>query len=81
MTNPMNVQSITEKLLHFLKGNTDEFLKKDLTNKVYTLAERYALNNLWYVETITDLFEISGEFVTQEVSQNLMTLIAGSGGT
>jgi AP-4 complex subunit epsilon-1 len=32
------------------------------------------------VETITDLFEISGEFVTQDVSQNLMTLIAeGSG--
>ncbi len=29
-----------------------------------------------YVETITDLFEISGEFVTPEVSQNLMTLIA-----
>lgn len=76
MTNPMNVQFITEKLLHFLKGTTDEFLKKDLTNKVCTLAERYAPNNLWYVETITDLFEISGEFVTQEVSQNLMTLIA-----
>ncbi len=33
-----------------------------------------------YVETITDLFEISGDFVTQDVSQNLMTLIAeGSG--
>ena len=33
------------------------------------------------METISDLFEISGEFVTQEVSQNLMTLIAeGSGG-
>ena len=37
-------------------------------------------NTKRYVETITDLFEISGEFVTQEVSQNLMTLIAeGSG--
>lgn len=32
------------------------------------------------METITDLFEISGDFVTPEVSQNLMTLIAeGSG--
>lgn len=49
MTNPMNVQFITEKLLHFLKGTTDEFLKQDLTTKVCTLAERYAPNNLWYV--------------------------------
>jgi len=47
MTNPMNVQFITEKLLHFLKSTTDEFLKKDLTEKVCTLAERYAPNNLW----------------------------------
>ncbi len=47
MTNPMNVQFITEKLLHFLRGTTDEFLKKDLTTKVCTLAERFAPNNLW----------------------------------
>lgn len=76
MTNPMNVQFITEKLLQFLKGTTDSFLKKDLTIKVCSLAERYAPNNLWYVETITDLFEISGEFVSHRVSQQLMTLIA-----
>jgi len=80
MTNPVNVQFITEKLLGFLRNTTDEFLKEDLTNKVCTLAERYAPNNLWYVETITDLFEMSGDFVQQEVAQNLMTLIAeGSG--
>jgi AP-4 complex subunit epsilon-1 len=80
MTNPMNVQFITEKLLHFLKGTTDSFLKKDLTIKVCRLAERYAPNNLWFVETITELFEISGEFVSQEVSQQLMTLIAEGAG-
>jgi len=33
-----------------------------------------------YVETITELFEISGEFVSQEVSQSLMTLIADGAG-
>ena len=51
MTNPNNVQFITEKLLGFLRGTmgTDEFLKKDLTLKVCTLAERFAPNNLWYV--------------------------------
>ena len=40
---------ITEKLLDFLRGTTDAFLKEDLTTKVCSLAERYAPNNLWYV--------------------------------
>lgn len=80
MTTPMNVQFIIEKLLQFLKGTTDSFLKEDLTIKVCRLAERYAPNNLWYVETITELFEISGEFVSREVSQQLMTLIAEGAG-
>lgn len=47
MTSPINVQFITEKLLHFLRGTTDDFLKEDLTMKVCRLAERYAPNNLW----------------------------------
>jgi len=80
MTNPVNVQFIIEKLLDFLRGTTDSFLKEDLTAKVCSLAERYAPNNLWYVETITELFAISGEFVSQEVSQQLMTLIAEGAG-
>lgn len=80
MTNPMNVTFITEKLLGFLRGTTDVFLKKDLTGKVCTLAERYAPNNLWYIETMTELFEISGDFVGYSVSQNLMTLIAEGAG-
>lgn len=80
MTNPANVQFITEKLLDFLRGTTDSFLKNDLTNKVCSLAERYAPNNLWYVETITELFTISGDFISHEVSQQLMTLIAEGAG-
>ena len=34
MTNPVNVEFITDRLLHFLKGATDPYLKKDLTGKV-----------------------------------------------
>lgn len=44
--------------------------------KVCWLSEWYAPNNLWYIEIIIDLFEISGDLVSQDVSQNLMTLIA-----
>ena len=76
MTNPVNVEFITEKMLEFLRGTTDLFLKKVLTNRICSVAERYAPNNPWYIRTITELFEISGDMVQQEVAQNLMSLIA-----
>lgn len=76
MTNPVNVEFISERLIEFLSGTTDLFLKRQLTTRVCTIAERYAPNNSWYIRTITKLFEVSGDMVTPEVAQNLMSLIA-----
>ena len=76
MTNPVNVEFITDKLLLFLSGTTDVFLKKQLTTRVCSVAERYAPSNSWYIKTITQLFEVSGDVVDQQVAQNLMSLIA-----
>eukprot|EP00592_Proboscia_alata_P006091 CAMPEP_0194355278 /NCGR_PEP_ID=MMETSP0174-20130528/3214_1 /TAXON_ID=216777 /ORGANISM="Proboscia alata, Strain PI-D3" /LENGTH=1060 /DNA_ID=CAMNT_0039124499 /DNA_START=84 /DNA_END=3266 /DNA_ORIENTATION=+ len=80
MTNPVNVEFITEKLLDFLRSTTDPFLRKDLTTRISNIAERYAPSNAWYVHSVTSLFEISGDLVKPEVAHNLMSLIAeGSG--
>jgi AP-4 complex subunit epsilon-1 len=76
MTNPVNVEFITDKLLDFLSGTTDLFLKQQLTTRVCSVAERYAPNNSWYIKTITQLFEVSGDMVDPQVAQNLMSLIA-----
>jgi AP-4 complex subunit epsilon-1 len=76
MTNPVNVEFITEKLVDFLRGTTDLFLKQQLTTRVCSVAERYAPNNAWYIQTITTLFEVSGDMVDYQVAQNLMSLIA-----
>lgn len=76
MTNPINVEFITEKMLEFLRGTTDMFLKNVLTKRICSVAERYAPNNAWYIRTITDLFEISGDLVSPDVAQNLMSMIA-----
>lgn len=76
MTNPVNVEFITEKLLDFLNQTTDLFLQKQLTDRICSVAERYAPNNEWYIATISQLFEISGDMVKPQVAQNLMTLIA-----
>jgi len=76
MTNPVNVEFITDKLLLFLRDTTDLFLKQQLTTRVCSVAERYAPSNAWYISTITQLFEVSGDMVDQQVAQNLMSLIA-----
>lgn len=76
MTNPVNVEFITDRLLHFLRGATDPYLKSDLTEKICTIAERYAPSNAWYVRTVTSLFEIAGDLVDPAVATNLMSLVA-----
>jgi AP-4 complex subunit epsilon-1 len=76
MTNPVNVEFIAEKLVAFLSGTTDLFLKKQLTTRVCSIAERYAPNNAWYIRTITKLFEVAGDMVSPATAQNLMSLIA-----
>lgn len=76
MTNPVNVEFIAEKLVAFLSGTTDLFLKKQLTKRVCSIAERYAPNNAWYIRTITKLFEVAGDMVSPATAQNLMSLIA-----
>ncbi|KAL7554065.1 hypothetical protein ACHAWF_017454 [Thalassiosira exigua] len=76
MTNPVNVEFITDRLLHFLRGSTDPYLRSDLTSKICTIAERFAPNNAWYVGTITELFKIAGDLVDAAVATNLMSLIA-----
>jgi AP-4 complex subunit epsilon-1 len=76
MTNPVNVEFISEKLVEFLSGTTDLFLKKLLTKRICAIAEKYAPNNAWYIRTITKLFQVAGDMVEPEVAHNLMSLIA-----
>jgi len=76
MTNPINVQFITDKLLQFLRTTSDEYLRRDLVTRIAQIAERYAPSNSWYVQAVTALFDIAGDLVRPDVAHNLMTLIA-----
>eukprot|EP00357_Protocruzia_adherens_P036425 CAMPEP_0114990534 /NCGR_PEP_ID=MMETSP0216-20121206/10855_1 /TAXON_ID=223996 /ORGANISM="Protocruzia adherens, Strain Boccale" /LENGTH=968 /DNA_ID=CAMNT_0002353731 /DNA_START=40 /DNA_END=2946 /DNA_ORIENTATION=- len=80
MTNANNVKPIVEKLLHYLKqAGIDSHFKNDLVGKVSQLAERYAPSNEWYIETMNTLFVTAGEYVTHDMSNNLMKLLAELG--
>mmetsp|Transcript_39227 Transcript_39227/g.122738 ORF Transcript_39227/g.122738 Transcript_39227/m.122738 type:complete len:1048 (-) Transcript_39227:67-3210(-) len=80
MVNPVNVEFITQKLLDFLKGTADVYLKTELVTKITACAEKYAPSNTWYVNTITNVFVHAGDICQAEVAHSVMTLVAeGSG--
>eukprot|EP00931_Biecheleriopsis_adriatica_P115082 TRINITY_DN90918_c0_g1_i1.p1 TRINITY_DN90918_c0_g1~~TRINITY_DN90918_c0_g1_i1.p1 ORF type:complete len:958 (+),score=192.95 TRINITY_DN90918_c0_g1_i1:146-3019(+) len=76
MTNPQNVVVVADKLIFHLRTSVDTHLRRDLVQKVTSLAERFAPNNEWYVNTMNSVFELSGELVPAETAYNLMRLVA-----
>mmetsp|Transcript_23757 Transcript_23757/g.62092 ORF Transcript_23757/g.62092 Transcript_23757/m.62092 type:complete len:1254 (+) Transcript_23757:47-3808(+) len=76
MTNPENVVVITEKLVGYLQGSVDPYLRKDLAPRIVQLAERFAPDNLWFVETMLALFESAGDVIPGEALNNVLALIA-----
>mmetsp|Transcript_23436 Transcript_23436/g.43151 ORF Transcript_23436/g.43151 Transcript_23436/m.43151 type:complete len:1067 (-) Transcript_23436:48-3248(-) len=76
MTNPANVEVVVDKLTFHLKTSVDEHLRRDLVQKVTSLAERFAPNNEWYLQTMNTVFELGGDLVPSETAYNLMRLVA-----
>ena len=76
MTNPANVTVITQKLVEYLTNSVDPFLRKDLVPRVVQLAERFAPDNKWYVETMITLLENAGDLVTTETVNSMLMLIS-----
>ena len=58
MTNPLNVVVITEKLIGYLRQTRDEYIRADLVSKVTQLAERFAPDNIWFIQTMNAIFEL-----------------------
>ena len=81
MTNPVNVEVITAKLIEHLRGaGADSFLRADLVTRISQAAERFAPSNAWYVTTMVTVFELGGDLVRPEVALNLCRLVAEGGG-
>jgi len=76
MTNPQNVIIVVEKLTFHLRTSVDLHLRRELVQRISSLAERFAPNNEWYVNTMNSVFELGGELVPAETAYNLMRLVA-----
>ncbi len=77
MTNYKNVSAIVEKFLTYLRTSyADSPLRKELVFKINQLAERFATNKTWFINTTNRLFEISGDLITPEITNSFIRLIS-----
>lgn len=80
MTKPNNVEVIVERMLAFLKRDVDKYsgryVREEAVSRVAELAERYAPDAKWYINTMTELFSIAGDVVKPSIGQSLMRLIS-----
>ncbi len=81
MTNRENVLAIVDRLLKFLATASDPYLRTDLITRLSHLAEKYAPDTEWYINTMTKVFELGGDLVRPELANNLMRLLATGGQT
>ena len=58
MTNPNNVAVIADRLIAYLRTTKDDYIRSDLVAKVTQLAERFAPDNLWFIQTMNAIFEL-----------------------
>lgn len=79
MTNAKNVMAIVDRLLKFLETSTDNYLRRDLVARLAQLAEKFAPDTEWYVQTMTTVLELGGDLVRPELTNALLRLIATAG--
>jgi AP-4 complex subunit epsilon-1 len=63
MTNSQNVRVISDKLLKFLIETDDKHFKRDLVRKISILAERFAPDQKWFIETMNLILEHGSEYM------------------
>jgi AP-4 complex subunit epsilon-1 len=76
MTNSANVTVITDKLVTYVQNSSDPYLRKELVPRIVQLAERFAPDNMWFLETMIALFKHAGDLVPDKTMNNMLMLIA-----
>uniref|UniRef100_A0A8B9GW22 Adaptor related protein complex 4 subunit epsilon 1 n=1 Tax=Astyanax mexicanus TaxID=7994 RepID=A0A8B9GW22_ASTMX len=76
ITNAQNVTVIVDKMLGFLKLCNDDYTIIDLVGKVADLAEKYAPDNEWFIQTMNVVFSLGGDLMQPDIPNNFLRLLA-----
>jgi len=74
MCDQSNATEIVSEMLVYLK-QADFAIREELVLKIAILAEKYATDYSWYVDTILELIRIGGDFVGEEVWYRVIQVI------
>ncbi|XP_062849431.1 AP-4 complex subunit epsilon-1 [Trichomycterus rosablanca] len=75
ITNAQNVTVIVEKMLGFLRLCNDEYTIIDLVGKVVELAEKYAPDNEWFIQTMNAVFSLGGDLMQPDIPCDFLRLL------
>ncbi|KAM7414755.1 hypothetical protein PAMA_019525 [Pampus argenteus] len=76
ITNAQNVTVIVEKMLDFLRSSKDDYTTIDLVGKVAELAEKYAPDNEWFIETMNTVFSLGGDMMQPDIPNSYLKLLS-----
>ncbi|XP_072725640.1 AP-4 complex subunit epsilon-1 isoform X7 [Ciconia boyciana] len=76
ITNGQNVIVIVQKMLDYLKESKEEYTIISLVGKIAELAEKYAPDNEWFIQTMNSVFSVGGDVVHPDIPNNFLRLLA-----
>lgn len=74
MCDRSNAQQIVAEMLNYLE-TADYAIREEIVLKVAILAEKYAVDYTWYVDTILNLIRIAGDYVSEEVWYRVIQIV------
>jgi len=77
LVNETNIRILVRELLNFLLISDVQF-RPELVAKLCMVTEKYAPSKRWHVDTILRVMSIGGNFIPDDVPNNLVTLISAN---
>ncbi|XP_039220850.1 AP-2 complex subunit alpha-1 isoform X2 [Crotalus tigris] len=74
MCDRTNAKQIVSEMLSYLE-TADYSIREEIVLKVAILAEKYAVDYSWYVDTILNLIRIAGDYVSEEVWYRVIQIV------
>lgn len=79
MCTPNTSKRIVEELLEYTEEKADLVIKEELVLKIAILAEKFADNLIWYIDSVIKLITTSGDYVSDDIWFRIIQMIVGFG--
>ncbi|XP_037689912.1 AP-4 complex subunit epsilon-1 isoform X4 [Choloepus didactylus] len=76
ITNAQNITVIVHKMLEYLHQSKEEYIIVNLVGKIAELAEKYAPDNAWFIQTMNAVFSVGGDLIHPDIPNNFLRLLA-----